>query len=114
MAAANPNAQELGKEAKALAAKLKAWEDEVVQNKAESNDDIINYVNKISADFIFLKGELDTNIPYVTNGVKEQYAALKAQWQGHWTVYNRLVTEELNAFNQKCNNQQIPHIMLQQ
>ncbi|MCU0374948.1 MAG: hypothetical protein MUF24_06535 [Chitinophagaceae bacterium] len=114
VATANATAQALGKEAKALADKLLAWENEVVQNKAESNDDIINYVNKISADYIFLKGELDTNIPYVTNGVKEQYAALKAQWQGYKAAYHKLVHDELGSFNRQCTQQQIQQILLPQ
>lgn len=63
-----------------LAKDLQAWEDDVVQNKAKSNDDIINFVNKITADYIFLKGEADTNVPYVTNGQKQQFNTLHTQW----------------------------------
>lgn len=67
-------------QAEKLAKDLQAWEDDVVQNKAKSNDDIINFVNKITADYIFLKGEADTNVPYVTNGQKQQFNTLHEQW----------------------------------
>lgn len=74
------NADALVKQAEALHQALKAWEDDVVQNKAKSNDDIINFVNKITADYVFLKGEADTNVPYVTQGQKQQFQTLHAQW----------------------------------
>ncbi|MFZ9660288.1 MAG: WD40/YVTN/BNR-like repeat-containing protein [Chitinophagaceae bacterium] len=66
--------------ADALVSQLKQWEDDVVQNKAKSNDDIINYVNRITADYIFLKGEMDSNIPFITKGQKDQFDVLHQQW----------------------------------
>lgn len=74
------NNQAIVDQAEKLSHELQAWEDDIVQNKAKSNDDIINFVNKITADYIFLKGEADTNIPYVTKGQKEQFETLHAQW----------------------------------
>jgi hypothetical protein len=51
-----------------------------VQNKAKSNDDVINYVNKLTADYIFVKGEMDNNIPYVTDGQQQQFEVLHQKW----------------------------------
>ncbi|HTL09601.1 MAG TPA: hypothetical protein VL307_15120, partial [Chitinophagaceae bacterium] len=56
--------KEVADNGKKLSAKLLQWEEELVQNKAQSNDDIINFINKISADYIFVKGEMDVNTPY--------------------------------------------------
>lgn len=71
---------QLAKQADSLATLLQAWEDDIVQNKAKSNDDIINYVNKLTADYIFVKGEMDANTPYVTKGQRDQFNTLHAQW----------------------------------
>ena len=76
-----PGTDSIRKRADRLADDLQAWEDDIVQNKAKSNDDIINYVNKLTADYIFLKGEMDANTPYVTRGQKQQYETLHARWE---------------------------------
>ena len=73
--------KEVSDSGRAIARKLLKWEEELVQNKAQSNDDVINFINRLSADYIFLKGEMDANIPYITNGQKEQYGLLDADWQ---------------------------------
>ncbi len=97
---------------KALVKKMEDWDAKIVQRKAESNDDIINFVNMLSADYIFLKGELDTNIPYVTQGVKNQLAALDARWQPLKEQYNSFVQKEIVAFNNQCNAANIGKITL--
>lgn len=71
----------LAKQADSIASALQAWEDDIVQNKAKSNDDIINYVNKLTADYIFVKGEMDANTPYVTKGQRDQFNVLHGKWE---------------------------------
>ncbi len=95
-----------------LTAKLQQWEDELVQNKAQSNDDVINFVNKVSADYIFLKGELDANVPYVTNGQKEQYAALDKVWTGLRSQLNSLLNKDVAAFNQLCREKNMEKVLI--
>lgn len=95
---------------KDLMKKMEEWDSKLVQRKAESNDDIINFVNMLSADYIFLKGELDTNIPYVTKGVKDQLAALDARWQPLKAQYDSFIGNEIPAFNSKCHEANIGKI----
>jgi len=87
---------------KALAKRLVDWDSQLVQRKAESNDDIINYVNMLSADYIFLKGEMDTNAPNVTTGMKTQLAALDARWAPLQAQYQAFVASEIPAFNSQA------------
>ncbi|GAB3170915.1 VPS10 domain-containing protein [Telluribacter humicola] len=84
---------------KALVKKLNTWEEKLVQNKSQSNDDVINFLNMLSADYIFVRGELDTNVPFVTNGQKQRVAELDAQWQKLKTEMNGIVNKEVAAFN---------------
>lgn len=96
---------------KAVVKKIEAWEEKVVQPKAQSNDDIINFVNKLSADYIFLKGELDDNIPYVTTGVTQQLSALDEQWKALKAEYNGLIQNEVTPFNKLCTDLKIEAIV---
>jgi len=100
---------ESGKE---LVKKINAWEDKLVQNKAQSNDDIINFVNMLSADYIFLKGEMDVNIPQVTEGSKKQLTALNAIWQPLKSEYDDIVSKQIPAFNAVCRNAGLEKVTL--
>jgi photosystem II stability/assembly factor-like uncharacterized protein len=94
-----PELKEVTDSAKQLVKKLKTWEDKLVQNKSESNDDVINFLNMLSADYIFVRGELDTNVPFVTNGQKQRIAELDSQWQKLKAEMKQLVGTDLAAFN---------------
>jgi hypothetical protein len=108
----SPKYLEAKKAALELQQKMIAWEDAMVQNKAQSNDDIINYVNRLSADYIFLKGELDTNIPYVTDGQKGQLNALNSTWQPLRQNYDSIVQSGLATLNELCRKLGIERVMM--
>ena len=93
---------------------INSWEEKLVQNKAQSNDDIINFVNMLSADYIFLKGEMDVNIPQVTEGSKKQLAHLNAIWQPLKNQYNTIVLKLIPDFNMACKRMDIEKITLPQ
>jgi photosystem II stability/assembly factor-like uncharacterized protein len=97
---------------KALSKQLLDWDSQLVQRKAESNDDIINYVNMLSADYIFLKGEMDTNAPNVTEGMKTQLAALDARWAPLQAQYQSFVANGIPAFNALCQTANIGTITI--
>lgn len=82
--------------------KIKGWEAKLVQNKSESNDDVINFKNMLSADYIFVRGELDSNVPIVTNGQKQQLATLDAQWKALKTEMLELLNKDVAAYNKLC------------
>lgn len=94
---------------KALNKQINNWEDKLVQNKAQSNDDIINFVNMLSADYIFVKGEMDNNIPYVTAGQQQRIAELDAQWKPLQDEYNT-IQKKIAAFNALCREKGIEKI----
>jgi photosystem II stability/assembly factor-like uncharacterized protein len=96
---------------KKLAKDITTWEEKLVQPKAQSNDDIINFVNMLSADYIFLRGEMDTNIPDVTTGQKQQLAALNAQWQPLKNEYTGL-QKKVADFNALCRSANLEKITI--
>jgi hypothetical protein len=96
---------------KSLTKKLTTWEEKLVQPKAMSNDDIINFVNMLSADYIFLKGEMDTNIPGVTAGQQQRLAELNALWQPIKNDYTDL-QKQVADFNALCRSMNIEKITI--
>lgn len=96
----------------AIVKKIKAWEAKLVQNKSESNDDVINFKNMLSADYIFVRGELDSNVPVVTNGQIQQLAALDAQWKVLKTEMLDLVSKDIAAFNKLCADKALTKVIV--
>jgi hypothetical protein len=91
---------------------LAKWEEALVQTKSQSNDDVINYINKLSADYVFLKGELDANIPYVTNAQLERYTELDQLWQPLKKQMQDLVNKDVAEINKLCKDQTVNKIII--
>ncbi|MPR36995.1 WD40/YVTN/BNR-like repeat-containing protein [Salmonirosea aquatica] len=97
--------------AKILVKSLKGWEEKLVQNKSESNDDVINFLNMLSADYIFVRGELDSNVPGITNGQTQRLAELDAQW-ATLDAEKQVLLGKIAAFNILCREKGIEKITL--
>lgn len=86
--------------ADSLKKRIKAWEEELIQPRSQSNDDVINFVNKLSANLIFVKGEMDyTNFPIVTEGARNRYRELHQEWLVYQTQMEQLIQGDLRKFN---------------
>jgi photosystem II stability/assembly factor-like uncharacterized protein len=96
---------------RSMVKKLIVWEEKLVQPKAQSNDDIINFVNMLSAEYFFLKGEMDVNIPKVTGGQQQRLSELNAQWQPIKNEYNDL-QKQVSDFNALCRRMNIEKITI--
>jgi hypothetical protein len=83
----------------------------LIQSKSESNDDVINFVNKLSANYIFLRGELDTNTPHLTAGQLLRYQELHKEWNTYKTQYDAIL-KRIKALNEACKTLELAHVSL--
>ncbi|MDA7978527.1 MAG: hypothetical protein MPJ50_07130 [Pirellulales bacterium] len=92
---------DLKKEGEALAEKLKLWDEEMVQRKAKAYDDVENYPNKFTAEYLFLLNQTESDIPRVTQASKDRREELDAQWDELRAQADSIFDKELPAFNQR-------------
>jgi hypothetical protein len=92
--------------------KIDDWEAKLIQTKSESNDDVINFVNKLTANYIFLRGELDTNTPHVTSGHVQRFKELNSEWLIYKAELNAILEKDIKNFNEKCKALQLTHTSL--
>jgi len=109
---ADESKSELVKSGKALLDKLKVWEEKLIQPKSQSYDDVINFVNKLSANIIFVHGEVDGNVPYVTAGQKARYAELHQQWMVLRGEMDALLKNDVAAYNALCRTLAVDNVLL--
>ena len=96
----------------AIVKKMSVWEEKLIQPKSQAYDDVINFVNKLSANIIFVHGELNGTIPYVTSGQKARYAELHAEWLVYKKEMDELLSKDVAELNAKCKALAVTNVML--
>jgi len=104
--------EELVKKGKALMGKLSNWEEQLIQPKSQAYDDVINFVNKLSANYIFVHGEANNNTPYVTDGQIARYNELHEEWVKYWNEMNSILKTDVAGLNELIRNLKVDHLML--
>lgn len=104
--------QELQKEAEILLQALKTWENKLIQPDQKTFQDVINFKNKLNAEFMYLKSYMDGAEPVVTSGAKERLSDLEAQWMTHREELDELIGTKVKAFNQSYKALEIPALLM--
>ena len=76
------------------------WDAEIIQRKSKSYDDVINFPNKLSAEYLFVRGQIDDQIPIVPKPVIERLKVLDSKWEKLKTAAETLLEKEAKSFNQ--------------
>jgi photosystem II stability/assembly factor-like uncharacterized protein len=67
------------KEGDALLKKMKAWDEDMVQRKSKAYDDVENYPNKFTANYLFLINQTESDIPRVNQPSLDRLRELNMQ-----------------------------------
>lgn len=108
----NEKAKELLEKGEALMKRIVSWEENLIQAKQKTFQDVINYNNKLNAQMTHLKGYVDTAEPKVTKGAKERWADLQKDWGVYETERNAIVEEEMQGYNSAFKELDLPAILL--
>jgi len=84
-----------------LLAELDAWDKDMVQRKSKAYDDVENFPNKFTAEYLFLIDATNSAIPRVNQPSKDRKAALDAQWNGLKTKATNFIETAIPAYNKK-------------
>ncbi|WP_419213358.1 glycosyl hydrolase [Maribacter sp. X9] len=91
----------LKKEGKKLLADMKAWDEDMVQRKSQAYDDVENFPNKFTAEYMFLINQTNSSIPRVNQPNIERKAELDAQWIKLKTRGEQLKNSAIPAYNKR-------------
>jgi len=108
----NKDAKELLEKGKKLVKRIVSWEENLIQSKQKTFQDVINFNNKLNAQLINLKGYIDAAEPQVTRGAKERWADLQKDWQVYETERKAIVNEEMNEYNSMFKALELPAIII--
>ncbi len=74
--------ENLLQDGKLLLEQLKQWDEEMVQRKSRAYDDVENFPNKFTAEYMFLIDQTNSAIPRVNRSSKERREELDKRWAG--------------------------------
>ncbi|HAS57713.1 MAG TPA: glycosyl hydrolase, partial [Algoriphagus sp.] len=94
--------QEIKSAGEVLLKELKAWDEEMIQRRSTAYDDVENFPNKFTANFLFMLNHGESSIPKVNEGTKAEYSRLMEQWKPLKAEGERLIDSAVQDFNQKA------------
>jgi photosystem II stability/assembly factor-like uncharacterized protein len=70
----------LRKDAKALAQSMKQWDEDMIQRKSKAYDDVENFPNKFTANYMFLRDQTESDLPRVNQSSIDLKKQMDAEW----------------------------------
>ncbi|MDH3697629.1 MAG: glycosyl hydrolase, partial [Flavobacteriaceae bacterium] len=105
-------AKDLLEKGKALIERISSWEENLIQPKQKTFQDVINYHNQLNAELMNLKNYVDAAEPKVTQGAKDRLRDLLSQWSTFDKERTSIVETEMKEYNSLFKSLDIPAIVL--
>ena len=106
------NAKNLLETGDALLKRIKSWEENLIQVKQKTFQDVINFNNKLNAQLNDLSSYVDEADPQVTSGAKERFNDLMKDWQVYKNERDAILQKEMSAYNSLYKSLGIPALII--
>ncbi|MEL7145222.1 MAG: glycosyl hydrolase [Bacteroidota bacterium] len=110
----NADADTLIAKGKELQERINTWEENLVQEKQKTFQDVINFNNKLNAQLIQLMNYIDQPDPTVTQGAKERFRDLMKDWAVYQKERDDIIETEMKAYNELYKSLEIPALILEE
>lgn len=107
----NKKASSLLKQGEALSKRINRWEENLIQPKQKTFQDVINFNNMLNAQLIQLKNYIDQPDPILTRGAKERFDDLIQDWQVYKKERDLMIDQGMNAYNALYKSLEIPALI---
>ncbi len=94
-----PNTREIAAAGKGIADSVAALDGRLVSPKARTFQDVVNFRNGLNDQYLFMMEALDETDPPVTQGFRDRFRDLDAEWAGHQRRIERLFDVDVANFN---------------
>ena len=92
---------DLKKAGMALYNKLNQWDEDMIQRKSKAYDDVENFPNKFTAEYLFLIDQTNSAIPRVNTSSRNRKNELDKEWEQLKMQGIEFLEKELPEFNKK-------------
>ncbi len=88
------------------------WEEQLIQPKQETFQDVINFRNQLNAELFQLRSAIDSHIPKPTQGVQDRLKELLDIWESRKGEMNDIITKEIGGFNEAYKTRNMPALII--
>ena len=88
-------------EGEKLLKELDTWDKDMIQRKSQAYDDVENFPNKFTAEYLFLIDASNSTIPRVNKASKDRKMELDAQWNTFKKKADTFMKTDIPNFNTK-------------
>ena len=89
------------KAGEALTQRMKQWDEDMVQRKSKAYDDVENFPNKFTANYLFMINHAESDIPKVIKPTTDRLKELNSVWSTLQSRGRELLDKDLPAFNKQ-------------
>lgn len=82
-----------------LLKEMQAWDEDMIQRKSTAYDDVENFPNKFTANYLYLINQTESSIPRVTKGSKDRLEELSKEWEILKARGEKLLQTSIPAYN---------------
>lgn len=90
---------QLNSETKRVLEKLDNWDKVMVQRLSQAYDDVENYVNGFTAEYLTALNHGDSNIPRINQGTRDKIAELNSKWNIYRKEAELLIRQDIEDLN---------------
>ena len=80
---------------------IKTWDEEMIQRKSQAYDDVENFPNKFTANYMFMINHTESDVPRVNQPSKDRRAELERDWTRLKATGKELLNEKLKLYNKQ-------------
>jgi hypothetical protein len=107
----NADAKDIINTGKELIKKIDKWESNLIEPRSKNFQDVINFPNKLNAEFIQLRSVADTHDPRLTKGVQDRALDVQSDWNKYKQQMRDIETKDIGSYNQMFKDKNVPAII---
>jgi len=92
---------ELYDKGKTLVTKMKNWDELMVQRKSKAYDDVENFPNKFTSEYLFLINQTESSIPRINDPSRERFEELSEQWEVLSATAKEIMETDIPGYNKQ-------------
>ncbi len=96
----------------ALVSKIEIWEKPLVQAEQKTFQDVINFPNRLNAQYLFLLDVVDSSDPPITDGALRRFEDLETEWQNHEGEMLEILDLDVPSFNRMFEELRVPAVIV--
>ena len=89
----------LKKGGEVLSKKMKTWDEDMVQRRSKAYDDVENFENKFTANYMFLINQTESDLPRVNQPNIDRLIELNKTWATLKVRADEILNKDIPAFN---------------